>query len=154
MEAWREMMMRFICEAVAVEVSSQRMWVSRQAIRTYLEEYAPSLVSDRIGSQLSECLKQMVESKILIQRSHSYTYYSAETCNVPSVQAKVGRKKKTGNDPEKFLGHEVVITRSGRVSMKMDPWLPFIIYYSSKTKEMYLHTLQTIPVSLLAFCAQ
>lgn len=90
------------------------------AIRSYLEEYAPSLVSDQIGNHLSECLKHMVESKILIQRSNSYTYYSAETCNVPSVQSKVGRRKKSDDEGEKFMGYDVVITRSGRVSTKLD----------------------------------
>lgn len=111
-----------ICEAIALLASPDNVWVSMRQILTYFHGKFPDLEPETVDRKVHSLLKKMVNQKILVRKGHSFSLLSADT-NIQQTPRKRGPRVK--KDPESIpvkrdLGPDVVITKSGRVSLKVN----------------------------------
>ncbi|KAK8893590.1 hypothetical protein M9Y10_022013 [Tritrichomonas musculus] len=109
-----------ICEAIAVNVTEDKKWTSIRKVRNYIEKYFD--FSDKyIKRNLLQCIKEMENEKIIARKASAISFLYKGNANEQSDKKKSGRKKKDVPDspqtPSRNLGPDVVITRSGRVSI-------------------------------------
>ena len=110
-----------ICEAVALLSSPDNVWVPMRQLFAYFHGKFPDLEPETVDRKIHGLLKKMVNQRILVRKGHSFSLLSADT-NIQQAPRKRGPRPK--KDPEPIpmkpnLGPDVVITKSGRVSLKV-----------------------------------
>lgn len=105
-----------ICEAIAVNVSEDKKWTSIRKVRNYIEKYF-DFSDNYIKRNLLQCIKEMEKQKIIARKASAISFLYRG--NVDQSGRKVGRRRRENNEQNTIqnLGPDVVITRSGRVSI-------------------------------------
>ena len=108
-----------ICEAVATLSSLENPWVPLRKLRTWFCNLFHTRDPDYVDKKVRSYLKKMVRQGILSRKGNSFSLLSADT-NVPPPPPRRGRprSKKEPAPEKKNMGPDVVITKSGRVSLK------------------------------------
>lgn len=108
-----------ICEAVANLSSVENPWVTLRQLRAWFCSMFKSLSDEEVDMKVRPYLKKMVHQGILSRKGNSFSLLSADTIVAPSLHRRGRPKLKKEPEPEKKnLGPDVVITKSGRISLK------------------------------------
>lgn len=108
-----------ICEAIAVNVSEDKKWTSIRKVRNYIEKYF-DFSENYIKRNLLQCIKEMENQKIIARKASAISFLYSGNIEELNEKKKPGRKKRENDESPNSqinLGPDVVITRSGRVSI-------------------------------------
>ena len=113
----RSKLLPIICEAIAVNVSEEKKWTSIRKVRNYIEKYF-DFSDNYLKRNFPQCIKEMEKQKIIAKKASAVSFLYSGNYNDQINRKRAGRKKKeTTNPTHPNLGPDVVITRSGRVSI-------------------------------------
>ncbi|OHT10760.1 hypothetical protein TRFO_19897 [Tritrichomonas foetus] len=105
-----------VCEAISVLTTEDKQWTTNHKVRKYIDTYFD--ISEKfLDNHFLICLKEMEKQKIIMRKSLTLTFYYKKVIDEKPKQRKRRKKDAEHADHQKNLGPDVVITRSGRVSI-------------------------------------
>ena len=105
---------------IANQTTDDSPWIASRTIRSTLLKF-PNITSDFVDNELQTTLSSMTKSKLIVyKRGGVYGIASHVTLSELETPKNKKRKSETKHvpQPDKNLGKEVVITNSGRVSVR------------------------------------
>ena len=109
---------------IANKTSDDAPWTSMKAIKSVLLKYH-FVTTDFLDAHMSSIIKQMIKSQCIVMKSGGvYGIASPLTLKAASSETSPRKRHKKASaieeeNPDQKLGKEVIITQSGRVSVKM-----------------------------------
>jgi hypothetical protein len=111
-------LMEMTCEAIAVNATADRRWVSRIQIKKYFDDFCPHNPK-KVGPLLPKVFDDLVKHNVLLRAKNSYTFQAADTAEMKNASTKRAKPKR--EESSKQLGLDVVLTQSGRISYRPRP---------------------------------
>jgi hypothetical protein len=105
-----------VCEAIAVNSSEDKKWVTLRRVQKYFEDYS-EIDPKKVERNLLTALKDLEKQEIISRKDKSFAFRAIETREIPKKSHKAQEKKKVEEPKDKKLGPDVVLTSSGRVSV-------------------------------------
>jgi hypothetical protein len=107
-----------ICAAIAATATEENKWVGVRRIQKYFQNEG-DIEATKIGQNLLPALKDLERQEILVRKGNSFTFLAMETAETPkNEKKKKWRRSDKAGDPPKDTGPNVVLTSSGRVSIR------------------------------------
>jgi len=107
-----------ILESIATNFTDENMWVSINLVKKHLENNCQVDTKEQ-ETKIKDILKEMCQMKLLVKKKQSFTFMAKDIVfQKEAKQIKRERKNDEKTSTKKYLGPDVHITKTGRVSIK------------------------------------